>query len=147
MNNNIRDLVKRFIEGDQKAFAELVRRFNKRVYSVAYQMLGNHLDADEVTQEAFVRIYNRRENLKNIDYFASFLMRIATNYAIDLIRWKQKGFVSIDDDQSVPGAVSLELTDDTLGADKILENLSSFTTLRATPKKRLPIFCSVLKRR
>jgi len=138
MNSDIRDLVKRFIEGDQQAFAELVRRFKKRVYSVAYQMLGNHLDADEVTQEAFVRIYNRRENLKNIDYFASFLMRIATNYAIDLIRWKQKGFISIDDDQSTPGAVSMELTDNTLGADEILENKELLDSIKVAVKNLPP---------
>lgn len=122
MSKEIRDLVKGFIEGDQKAFAELVGRFKKRVYSVAYQMLGNHLDADEVTQETFVRIYDRRDQLKNIDYFSSFMMRIATNYAIDLIRWRQKGFVPIEDNQATPAAVSVELADKSDRPDQLIEN-------------------------
>jgi len=138
MNNEVRDLVKSFINGDHKAFAELVGRFKKRVYSVAYQMLGNHLDADEVTQEAFVRVYHRRDQLKNIDYFASFLMRIATNYAIDLIRWKQKGFISIDNDQETPGSVSIELTDNSERPDQQFENKALLDRINEAVKELPP---------
>lgn len=135
METDIKDLVQRFIDGDQKAFAELVGRFKKRVYSVAYQMLGNHLDADEVTQETFVRIYNRRKQLQSVSYFPSFLMRIATNYAIDLIRWKQKGFISIDVDKDSPGASGIELIDQTDKPDQILENKELLDTIKQAVKK------------
>ena len=138
MDIEIKDLVQRFIDGDQKAFAQLVGRFKKRVYSVAYQMLGNHLDADEVTQEAFVRIYNRRNQLKSVNYFPSFLMRIATNYAIDLIRWKQKGFISIDADEGTPGSISIELTDKTNRPDRILENREILDRIKQAVKKLPP---------
>ncbi len=97
MNDDIKDLVGKFIEGDQVAFEELVGRYKKKVYSVAYQMLGNHLDADEVAQETFVRLYNRRHQLKDVNYFSGFLMRIATNYSIDLIRKRQKKIPLADD--------------------------------------------------
>ncbi|MCP4704113.1 MAG: RNA polymerase sigma factor [candidate division Zixibacteria bacterium] len=138
MDIKTKDLVQNFIDGDQKAFAELVGRFKKRVYSVAFQMLGNHLDADEVTQEAFVRIYNRRNQLKNVDYFASFLMRIATNYAIDLIRWKQKGFVSIDVDKDTPGSSKIELVDKTDKPDQIIENKELLDSIKQAMKKLPP---------
>ena len=49
MNSDTEDLVHRFVDGDHAAFAELVRRFEKKVYGVAYRMMGNHLDADDVT--------------------------------------------------------------------------------------------------
>lgn len=137
METDIKDLVQRFIDGDQKAFAELVGRFKKRVYSVAFQMLGNHLDADEVTQETFVRIYNRRDQLKNISYFPNFLMRIATNYAIDLIRWKQKGFVSIDAEKDEPGSSGIELTDMADRPDKRIENKELLDRIKEAIK-RLP---------
>jgi len=137
MDIKVRDLVQNFIDGDQEAFAQLIGRFKKKVYSVAFQMLGNHLDADEVTQEAFVRIYNRRDKLKNVDYFASFLMRIATNYAIDLIRWKQKGFISIDADKDAEGSPKFELVDKTGGPDQIVENKELLYEIKQAIK-RLP---------
>ncbi len=138
MDLEIRDLVQRFTEGDHKAFAELVGRFKKKIYSVAYQMLGNHLDADEVTQEAFVRIYHRRDQLKNVDYFASFLMRIATNYAIDLIRWRQKGFVPIDDSQDTPGSINIELTDKSDRPDQLFENKALLERINEAIKELPP---------
>ena len=122
MNMEIQDLVRRFIEDDQEAFTELVRRYKKRVYSVAYRMMGNHLDADEVTQEAFVRIYDKRAEIRSASLFSSLLMRIATNYAIDLIRKRKKRFVSIDDDPAVVTNLMAELADYESTPDRILEN-------------------------
>jgi RNA polymerase sigma-70 factor (ECF subfamily) len=135
MSDEIKDLVQRFIDGDREAFAELVGRFKKRVYSVAYQMLGNHLDADEVTQETFVRIYDRRHLLRNVNYFTSFLMRIATNYSIDLIRWRQKNFVPIDDDQGSSAPVNVELADRTERPDKRIENKDLFERINRAVNK------------
>ena len=48
MNKELRDLVHDFTKGDHEAFTELVRRYKKKVYSLAFRMLENHLDADEV---------------------------------------------------------------------------------------------------
>jgi RNA polymerase sigma-70 factor (ECF subfamily) len=97
MKRDHKELVDRIVGGDRQAFEELIRRFKRKIYSVAYKMLGNHLDADEVTQETFVRVYERRKELKSVKYLPGFILRIATNYSIDLIRRRQKGFVSVDD--------------------------------------------------
>ena len=40
-------------------------------------MMGNHLDADEIVQETFVRIYRKRKELRDVSYFSTFLVRIA----------------------------------------------------------------------
>ena len=82
----IPELVEGLVRDDESAFTELVKRFQRNVYYLAYRILGNHLDADEVVQETFVRIYRRRKEIANVASFTSFLMRIATNYAIDLLR-------------------------------------------------------------
>ncbi len=109
MNKSIPELVDSFVRGDNAAFAELVRRFQRKVYSLAYQVLGNHLDADEVVQETFVRIYKRRKELADVKYFSTFLLRIASNYAIDVLR-KQKGHSQINEDaSSLPGDVQIDL--------------------------------------
>ena len=109
MNKSIPELVDSFVRGDNAAYAELVRRFQRKVYSLAYQVLGNHLDADEVVQETFVRIYKRRKELADVKYFSTFLLRMASNYAIDVLR-KQKGHSQINEDaSSLPGDVQIDL--------------------------------------
>ncbi|MEW6049474.1 MAG: RNA polymerase sigma factor [Candidatus Zixiibacteriota bacterium] len=142
MNWTIPELVERFIGGDTGAFTELVRLHQRRIYSVAFRLLGNHLDADEVVQETFVRVYGRRKELQHVASFTSFLMRIATNYAIDLLR-KRKGRGSVGDDPAtLPGNVQMELSrrvrtpsddfDDRVLMKEILQALD-----RLPPRQRL----------
>lgn len=109
MKVSVPELVRRFTQDDDSAFTELVARYQKKVYYVAFQMLGNHLDADEVVQETFVRIYKRRKELSDVTNFTSFLVRVATNYSIDLLR-KQKGHSSLGDSTSLPGEIQMELS-------------------------------------
>ena len=110
MSETTPELLKKFSEGDASAFADLVERFQKRVYYLAFQMLGNHLDADEVVQESFVRIYRRRKELSSVANFPSFLMRIATNYSIDLLRKRRGHSQMVDDSTALPGEVQVELS-------------------------------------
>jgi RNA polymerase sigma-70 factor (ECF subfamily) len=110
MQKTIPELVESFVHGDQNAFAELMKRFRQKVYSLAFQVLGNHLDADEVVQETFVRIYKRRKELANVKYFSTFLLRIATNYSIDLLR-RRKGHQKLTGDSHLlPGEIQLDLS-------------------------------------
>lgn len=140
---DLKDLITRISTGDREAFAELVRRFEKKVYSVAYRMLGNHLDADEVTQETFVRIYERRSELRSVNYISSFILRIATNYSIDLIRRRQKKFIAVDDLDYLPD-VQLELAQKIVSPDSFLEDAEILGIIKegiATlpPKQKLAI--------
>jgi len=121
MKSSVPELVRRFTQGDASAFSELVDRYRKKVYYVAFQMLGNHLDADEVVQETFVRIYQRRKELSDVTNFTSFLIRVATNYSIDLLR-KQKGHSSIGDSTTLPGEVQMELARKVSTPDDHLRN-------------------------
>jgi RNA polymerase sigma-70 factor (ECF subfamily) len=109
MKSTVTELVKRFIAGNEEAFAELVVRYRRKVYSVAYRIVGNHLDADEVVQESFVRVYNRKEDLDSVNHFSSFLIRVATNYSIDILR-RRKGHGGVGEDTtSLPGEIQLDL--------------------------------------
>ena len=108
--NQIPELVCGFVNGSEADFAVLVRMFRRKVYASAYRIVGNHLDADEVVQETFVRIFRKREELKNVRYFSTFLMRVATNYAIDLLR-RQKVHRGVDDFSTANSAAEeLELS-------------------------------------
>ncbi|MFQ5452582.1 MAG: RNA polymerase sigma factor [Candidatus Zixiibacteriota bacterium] len=144
MNKTIPELVKSFLNDDQEAFAELVNRFQKKIYSLAFQILGNHLDADEVVQETFVRVYNKRKELKDVKYFASFIIRIATNYSIDLLR-KRKGHSALaDDTTSLPGNIQLRLSQrvatprDNYDNKKLMEEIIQALE-QLPPKQRLTV--------
>jgi len=144
MNTDTEDLVLKFVEGDHAAFAELVRRFEKKVYGVAYRMMGNHLDADDVTQEAFIRIYKNRKSIKSASFFSCLLMKIATNYAIDLIRKKKNRFVAIDDESTASQALKAQLIDKSLGPDESIENTELMGHIREAveslpPRQRMAI--------
>lgn len=109
-NNDIAELVDKFLSGNDKAFAEIISRFQRKIYSLAFQILGNHLDADEVVQETFVRVYKKRKDLADVKYFTSFVIRIASNYSIDLLR-KRKGHSGIaEDSTNLPGDIQLDLS-------------------------------------
>lgn len=142
MTATIPELVDRFINGDQEAFPELVRRYRKKIYSLAFQILGNHLDADEVVQETFVRIYKRRKELQSVKYFSTFLLRIATNYAIDLLR-KRKGHTGISNEaSSLPGSVQLDLSRRVATPSEHYENKELMEEIRSAleqlpPRQRL----------
>jgi RNA polymerase sigma-70 factor (ECF subfamily) len=109
-SDSIPALVERFVRGDNAAFAELVARFQKKVYFLAYQVLGNHLDADEVLQETFVRVYRKRKELADVTNFTSFVIRVASNYAIDLLRKRKGQATATEDLTDLPTSVQLDLS-------------------------------------
>lgn len=142
MDKSIPQIVEQFLNGNDSAFTEIVNRYKKKIYSVAFQILGNHLDADEVVQETFVRVYNKRKDLQNVKYFTSFILRIATNYSIDLLR-KRKGHTTMTDDStSLPGHIQLHLStkvatpSDDLRNKRLMSEILKALTLLPT-KQRL----------
>lgn len=144
MNKSIPELVESFVKGDTAAFAELVRRYQKNIYFLAYRLLGNHLDADDVVQETFVRVYRRQKEIANVNSFTSFLTRIATNYAIDLLR-KRKGRGSVSDDLTeLPGEMQVDLarrvrTPEELLKDKVVMEEIQRALDRLPPRQRITI--------
>lgn len=79
-------LIKRAKKGDNKAFDKLVLRYQKRIYYVVIRMVMNHQDADDVTQETFIKAYKNLENFKEGYKFYTWIYRIAINTAINLIK-------------------------------------------------------------
>jgi RNA polymerase sigma-70 factor (ECF subfamily) len=122
MSEDIIRWVTSFQDGDQQAFTRLVKTFRRRVYALAYKMLLNHSDADEVTQETFVRVYNRIEQLKSPEHFDSFIYRIAINYAIDLLRKRKGRTVAMAEEKDLPGSAQLSLAEKISDPERLLEN-------------------------
>src|SRR5688572_15315559 len=80
------DDLERARKGDRTAFGALVRRFQRRVYATALHILGNHGDADDVTQETFVRAYRGIATFDGRADFFTWLYRITVNTALNHVR-------------------------------------------------------------
>jgi RNA polymerase sigma-70 factor (ECF subfamily) len=76
-----RVLVDRFKGGDSTAFDQLVTRYWDRIYAMTNQLLRNQQDAEEVTQDAFIRAHRGLVNFRGDSAFSTWLYQIATNLA------------------------------------------------------------------
>jgi RNA polymerase sigma-70 factor (ECF subfamily) len=81
--------VERTLSGEREAYRVLVERHSAYVYRVAYRMMGNSHDAEEVVQEAFLRAYQKLRQFAGNANFGTWVYRIAANYAIDRLRQKK----------------------------------------------------------
>lgn len=79
-------LITRARDGEREAFHQLVERHGRQVYLVAYRMVGNEPDAEEVVQETFLRAFRKLHRFDARSSIATWLHRIAANCAIDLLR-------------------------------------------------------------
>ena len=94
-------------KGDQDAFAELVYTFQDPVYNLCYRMLGESGEAEDATQEAFLRAYTYLHRYDVKRSFKTWLMSIASNHCIDRLRKRRMQYVSLDDE---PTAAALALS-------------------------------------
>jgi RNA polymerase sigma-70 factor (ECF subfamily) len=84
-------------EGDQPAFAELVNRYESKIYSLAHKMMGNREDAADVLQEAFLDAYKSLSHFKEKAKFSTWLYRIATNVCLMKLRKRKEALISLDE--------------------------------------------------
>lgn len=89
-DNHDRELVRQCVSGDTKAFDELVGKYQKTMFNVALRMTGDFDDAEEVTQEAFVKAYERLPTFNPKYRFFSWLYRILVNGALDHLEQTRK---------------------------------------------------------
>jgi RNA polymerase sigma-70 factor (ECF subfamily) len=113
-----RDLIGRINEDDMDAWEELMGRHVDKAFQIAYGILGQRNDAEEVTQDAFVRIYKALPKFRGDAEFTTWMYRIVVNQARNKYRWnKRRGAhvnVSIDQDfsdQHSVGRQTLHLPD------------------------------------
>ena len=107
------DLIRKFQEGDEASFNQLVVRYQERIYWVARRFVADHDSADDVTQEVFCKVYESLCEFRGDSTMFTWLYRITVNVALNAVR-KQKirEFFRIDelfDAEDVEGAAPDEL--------------------------------------
>ena len=87
MTDDEQDWLKLSLQGDQAAFESLVRRYQRMIYALAYRMTGSAADAEDLTQETFIRAHGQLPAFRTDAKFSSWLYRIAMNHCLN---WRQR---------------------------------------------------------
>lgn len=82
-------------KGDQRAFAEIVEMYKDKLYHLAYRMMNNRQEAEDIVQESFLRVYKHLDRYDEDQKFSTWIYRIATNLCIDRLR-KRRPAYSLD---------------------------------------------------
>ncbi|MBS1662867.1 MAG: RNA polymerase sigma-70 factor [Bacteroidetes bacterium] len=88
MVNTDHDLFRQIAIGDEAAFGELFRRYDRRIYPFVLKMIKSEVLAEEITQEIFIKIWKTRERLPSIDQPEAYIFTIAARHTLDQIKKK-----------------------------------------------------------
>jgi len=110
MKSNPNDLfyIQRVKAGDIRAFSAIVSNYQKMVFTIVLKIVANKEDAEDITQEVFVKVFKSLEQFKEESEFSTWLYRIAYNTTLSELRKRKLSFTPINDNLD---AVN-ELSDD-----------------------------------
>lgn len=93
MNQQEISLIEKVKGGDITSFEKLIEPYQKKAFNIAYRMLGNLEDANDVTQEALIKIYRSINNFQGKSSFSTWVYSVVSNACIDHIRKNRKAVV------------------------------------------------------
>jgi RNA polymerase sigma-70 factor (ECF subfamily) len=91
-------LIQRCLQGDQHAWETVVRQFRRRVFNVAYKFVGRHDEAEDLTQEIFLKVFRSLDTFDRRANFQTWLISVSRNLCIDHYRSVRKERQAIDRD-------------------------------------------------
>lgn len=97
-------LVKRSLKGSHEAFEQLVLKYEKSIYNIAYHYVLEHEQALDLTQETFLQAYQSLGALKDQSSFGAWLKRICRNKCLDHLRKNKEQILSLEEMMSEEGA-------------------------------------------
>ena len=116
-------LIERCRNGDREAFDELVRRYERQAYNLAYRLAGNYDDASDVVVEAFVRAFQGLHTFRGDANFGTWLHRVVVNTFLDM-RKRSKGrqHVSLEEQLELDGdTLTRQIEDTSPGPQELVE--------------------------
>jgi RNA polymerase sigma factor (sigma-70 family) len=114
--------ITKVIEGDRNAFAYLVDKYKTMVYSLALRLVKDKEEAEEISQDAFIKAYQSLASFKGNAKFSSWLYRIVYNTSISMLRQQSAGRVSLDETN--------------IAETLYLESKENYDTLSTTERKK-----------
>ncbi len=112
------DVVRLAQQGRELAFRELVRRYERPVFSLVYRMVRDRELAEDLAQDAFVKVLNHIDRYSPEFKFSSWLFKIANNVAIDHLRRRRIDTISMDGSPHASSASEVEATTLNLGSEQ-----------------------------
>jgi len=138
MVNSDKELVKSFLDGNQEAFNILANKFKQKIYWHSRRMLGNHLDADEVTQEVLIVMYEKLTTFKFDSSLFTWIYSITNRRCLNYIKKRNvKRIFSIDSEDMTERKSDEDLVKNFEDGEK-LEKLDKL--LKYLPAKQREIF-------
>ncbi len=124
------DVVALAQQGRESAYRELLRRYERPVFSLVFRMVRDRTVAEDLAQDTFIKVLNHIDKYRPEFKFSSWLFKIANNVAIDHLRRRQLDTISIDGSPNAASAAEVEATRFELAdpAESPLEELASRET-------------------
>ncbi len=140
-------LVLHAIDGDQKAYAELLGRYRDAIYFMLLKMVTNSSDAEDLTIEAFGKAFKNIHQYTPNYAFSTWLFKIATNNCIDFIRKKKLNNISIDHNAANEDSAPMTIPADTLDPEENLISQQKVILLRSVVSKLKPRYRKLIELR
>lgn len=140
-------LVNMAVEGDEKAFAELMNRYRDSIYYMLLKMVNNPSDADDLTIEAFGKAFKNIHLYTPRYAFSTWLFKIATNNCIDFIRKKKSSPSAIEQQQEEHEDPASNLQSDMPGPEEEMMKKQKIKHLAGVIKQLKPKYRRLIELR
>jgi RNA polymerase sigma-70 factor (ECF subfamily) len=140
-------LVNMAVEGDEKAFAELMNRYRDSIYYMLLKMVNNPSDADDLTIEAFGKAFKNIHLYTPRYAFSTWLFKIATNNCIDFIRKKKSSPSAIEQQQEEHEDPASNLQSDMPGPEEEMMKKQKIKHLAGVVKQLKPKYRRLIELR
>src|SRR5438067_8139143 len=92
----IESLIQRCLRGDQAAWEQIVRQYRRKVFNVAYKFVGAHDEAEDLTQDIFLKVFKSLDTFDRRANFQTWLISVSRNLCIDHYRSVRRERETID---------------------------------------------------
>lgn len=140
-------LIADYMNGDEQSLEVLIGRYLDNVYYFVYRYVGDKQEAEDVTQEVFVRAWKNLKNFDSQKSFKTWIFTIAKNAALDTLKKKKTLNFSVFENENGENALFETLMDDALRIDAISEQKGIAVTLTKAIEFLSPAYQTVLSLR
>ncbi len=110
-------LIKRIKHGDMEAFSQLVAIYEKKAFNFAYRMLHDYGEAEDATQEAFLKVFDKIDTFNGKSSFSTWFFTVLNNLCLDMLRKRSRsaGAVSLNQTTTEDDEYELQVEDNSPG--------------------------------